>query len=258
MAVVRKALVAAFLLSLFALPTAHRVAAAASCDRGPLDSPSSARSGLDVPASSFGIFCDHGMPTWSIGNVAAPTLDHKSLRVSLNGGEPYSGVHAYRTFVAEPNAQSFVLDLKFQFHPATTCNNQTAPSAVQALEFTDSKWSGGKRWETAVQYRNVGNGAPGWRYWNPHASGDPWVALPITQCLTGDSWHRLRLTSTIIAGNVRYRQLAIDGVAYPLNIAVAPADAPGWPDSLGIAAQLDANSAATPFDLYLDQISFTR
>jgi len=31
-----------------------------------------------------------------------------------------------------------------------------------------------------------------------------------------------------------------------------------WRDSLGIAAQLDANSAATPYDLFLDQVSFTR
>jgi hypothetical protein len=240
-------------MALVGLCSAGPATAAEACGRG---APVTAgESDLDVPAGAYGIFCDGTLATWSIDNVASPSLDGTALRVGLTGGQPFAKVHAYRTFPAVPDAARFVLDLSFMFQPATTCNNQGLDSVVQALEFTSSKWSGGKRWEAAVQYRNVGDGAPGWRYWDEHAPGNQWVALPVTQCLAANQWHHLRLTSSIVAGRVHYEELVVDAITHPLSIDTEPKDTPAWPDSLGFAAQLDGNKAATPFDLFLDKVS---
>jgi hypothetical protein len=229
------------------------------CDAGPVDAPTSDSVNLDTPASRWGTYCE-GSPIGSMENVSEPSLDGQSLRLSLTGGAPYSNLHFYETNLPQPEVSLFKLSLWFRMEPATTCANVGGPSVVQQIEFTDSLWAGGSRWEAAVAYRNVGEGAPGWRYWDPHASGDRWVALEPspTQCLAANEWHYLQLVSRIVAGQLRYERLIVDSIAVPLDRAVAPAEAPGEPDRLGMAIQLDGNSSESPYNVYVDRVSFIR
>jgi hypothetical protein len=200
-----------------------------------------------------------GSPTWTLQNTDNPALNGKSLQCSITGGDSYSNVHCYQNLDSEPNANTFTLSLAFQFTPITTCNNQNTPSIVQAIEFTMNKWSQSKRYEIAVQWQNVGDGAPQWRYWNPSLPGDDkWVSINSNSkyCLDGQQWHTLVLEGDIIDDKTHYKGFTIDNFRYNLDLTVPPADDPG-DDRLAIAVQVDGNEQETPYDLFIDNVNFT-
>jgi uncharacterized protein YcfL len=168
-----------------------------------------------------------------------------------------------------------MMSLSFYYRPHSTFNNQGGSSIVQALEFTMSKWLGQSRYEWAVQWENVGNGAPKWRYWNPHHldsnnQPDRWVDLniPVSQellKLEGERWYTLKLEGDIVAGKVHYTRISIDklndgieGRIYPLDITVEPAAEAG--DKLAVAVQLDGNDwngtgQLSPYEVFLDKVT---
>jgi hypothetical protein len=211
---------------------------------------------LDEDASDWGVYCE-GSPTWAKENVATPSIDGKSLRCSITGGDPYSNVHCYRNLLPEPTAAVFTLTLSFWFSPTTTFNNQGAPSIIQALEFTMNKWHQSKRYEFALQWQNVGDCAPQWRYWDPHQP-EPWVGLGITDTLEAEQWHSLTLEGEIINGQVHYRRFTINQQSHNLDVTVPPASVSGEPDRLAVAIQLDGNFEEAPYDVFIDQVSFVR
>jgi hypothetical protein len=226
------------------------------CDQGPSNPPTSETYDLDEDAEDWGVYCE-GTPTWIKRNVATPSIDGKSLQCSITGGAPYSNVHCYRNLLLEPAATTFTLTLSFWFSPTTTFNNQSAPSVIQALEFTMNKWHQSKRYEFALQWQNVGDGAPQWRYWDPHQS-ESWVGLGITDTLQGEQWHLFGLQGEIINEQVHYLVFAIDQHSHNLDVTVSPAYEPGETNRLAIAVQLDGNSEAAPYDVFIDQVSFVR
>jgi len=217
---------------------------------------------LDDDASQWGVFPEvpnQGTPppTWEIGNVSSPSLDGRSLRCALTGGDPYSNVHCYRNLTADPASNLFTLSMSFYYQPASTFNNVGGPSVVQALEFTMNKWHQGLRYEWALQWDNVDTGAPKWRYWGRETPGGPldWFDLGITGSLAGKKWHSLKLEGEILAGKVHYKRFIIDGQKHPLDIMVSP-DSTNEPDKLAVAVQLDGNSTETPYEVFLDQVAF--
>jgi hypothetical protein len=239
--------------------TQSQRSAAPPCDQGPANSPTAAISNLDHHAADWGIYCE-GAPTWVIADVAMPSLDGKALRCGITGGAAYSNVHCYRNLLPAPLAIHFTLTLSFWFSPTTTFNNQGGESVVQALEFSISKWRNTQRHEFALQWQNVGPGAPKWRYWDPQATPDRWVDLGITDqaalLLAGNTWHTFELAGEIVNGQAHYRRFAIDAQEYLLDQVVAPAIEPGSPDRLAVAVQVDGNATATPYDLFIDQVDF--
>jgi hypothetical protein len=226
------------------------------CSEGALNPPIAKVYNLDEDAKDWDIYCE-GLPAWSKNHVSTPALDGKALRCALSGAYSYSNVHCYRNLLPEPTAAAFTLTIPFFFTPTTTCNNQGSPSVVQALEFTVSKWHRSYRYEFALQWQNVGDGAPQWRYWDPRGQPDQWVSLspPITQCLEGGKWHTLLLEGEIVSGEVHYREFDIDGNGHTLNLITAPVLTPGEPDRLAVAFQLDGNYAQLPYEVIVDQVS---
>jgi len=243
-------------------PIADIGSVAAPCDQGPRNAPTYARDDLDETAADWGAYCENS-PTWTITNVTTPALDGKALECALTGGAPYSNVHCYRNFLAEPTATAFTLTLtlSFQFTPTTTCNNAGAPSVVQALEFSMSRWQTGVRHEFALQWQNVGQDAPRWRYWDPsRPEAERWVAITptIAQCLQAGQWYTLTIEGDVVAGQTHYQRFSVNGVNHPLDVTVPPVPAPGAPDAAAIAVQLDGSAAASPYRVFLDQVSFNR
>jgi len=147
-----------------------------TCSQGPTNPPASATNNLDRYAADWGVYCEL-TPTWALTNVTTPSLDGEALQCALTGGAPYSNVHCYRNLLWQPGTL-FTLTLSFQFTPTTTYNHVGGPSIVQALEFSMSKWHQGQRYEFALQWQNVGSGAPQWRYWDP-SQPDPNKWLPL-------------------------------------------------------------------------------
>ncbi len=239
-----------------------------SCSLGPSTSPLSTTDNLENEVVRWGVFCDEFDPRWTKANETPPTPsgDNQALRCSIeSGGESYGRLHCYVNLRPELNAAMFTLDMNFKFSP-TTCNNQGSPSTVQALEFSMSSWRLGKRYEYAMQWENVqsdaGSSGEQWRYWD----GSDWLPLPapIGACLTGDlsesvdNWHTFRLEGAIVNDMVEYRNFSIDGTEHLLTIAPILPEDTDEQDHLAAAFQLDANLAADPYDMLVDDVSFVR
>ena len=215
------------------------------------------QSGLDEDASKWGVYTDGlGTPTWAMENVSTPSLDGKSLRCAITGGEPYSNVHCYRNLPAIPSSNTFALRMSFLYRPVSTFNNVGGDSIVQGLEFTMNKWDQGLRYEWAVQWDNVDVGAPKWRYWDP-SQASPWVDLGISGSVSGEEWHTLLLEGRIHEGQLEYFSFLLDsqGVVFLFPPPIAPVSTPGELDRLAVAVQLDGNYKETPYELFIDQVS---
>jgi len=217
--------------------------------------PLSANIDLDEDATQWAIYEENGNPLSGLSNITSPALDGRSLRCAILGGDPYSNVHCYRNLPAEPNSNIFRMSLSFYYRPASSFNNANGtPSIVQGLEFTMNKWQGGLRHEWALQWQNVGTGAPKWRYWDPGHS-DRWIDTGISGGISGLQWHSLVLEGGIFNGAVHYRGFTLDGQFFPLDAVVAPAPAPGEPDKLAAAVQLDGNYQEDPYELIIDDVA---
>jgi hypothetical protein len=123
-----------------------------------------------------------------------------------------------------------------------------------------NKWHQSYRYEFALQWQNVGDGAPQWRYWDPNAVIGPWVAFtpPITQCMSGETWHTLTLSGEIANGYTHYQGFDIDGDWHAHDTEVAPVYTPGEPDRLAVAIQLDGNASQSPYEVIIDQVCLVR
>ena len=124
-----------------------------------------------------------------------------------------------------------------------------------------SKWQAEKRYEWALQWQNVGPGAPQWRYWDPgQLTPNRWQPFnpPLSQCLTANAWHTFTLAGEINDEQVHYHRFNLDQNSYPLDIIVPAAQAVGEPGRLAVAVQLDGNTAQAPYEVFIDQISFIR
>ncbi len=230
-----------------------------SADQGPSNAPTGARQRLEESAADWGVYGE-GNPVWGFSDTQAPSLDGHSLKCSITGGTPYSNAHFYRNLL-DDGSRILALSLAFQFSPATTFNNQSGESVIQALEFTMSAWREGKRYEWALQWQNVGAGAPQWRYWDPsRAAAERWVALPgtIAPELSAHEFHTLTIRGEIRNGKSRYRSVSVDGAEYSLNLDAPSDPAPGVADKLAVAVQLDGNAHTAPYDVYLDRVALAR
>ena len=218
--------------------------------------PLSTISGLDEDATKWGIYEENGNPISAVSNATNPSLDGRSVRCAILGGNPYSNVHCYRNLPAESNSNIFLMDLSFYYKPDSTFNNANGvPSIVQGLEFTMNKWQNGLRYEWALQWDNVdpGAGAPKWRYWDP-ASAD-WFDAGISGGITGGGWHTLVLEGGIFNGQVHYRRFIFDGTPISLDRVVDPALEAGEPNKLAVAVQLDGNYQEDSYELFLDDVT---
>lgn len=214
---------------------------------------------IEEEGSVWFVFEDGGVPLWVIQNVDSPSLSGTSLQCSITGGEPYSGAHCYREFDPVEGANSFKLDMSFQFTPVTTCNNEGGDSVVQAIEFSMSRWENSLRHEFAVQWQNVGEGAPQWRYWDAsQGEGTQWVPISssIKHCLESDQWHTLALEGDIVDGQAHYKSFTIDNSTQQLDITVPPAPAETEIEYLAVAVQVNGNSVQAPYDLFIDNVNF--
>jgi hypothetical protein len=228
------------------------------CSRGPLAQPIAGMHDLDQDSAQWGVYCE-GAPTWALENVDTPAHDSAALRCAITGGSGYSNIHCYRDMPAAPSADIFTLRLWFWISPTTTCNNQGTNSVAQALEFSISKWQQFRRYEIALQWQNVGDGAPQWRYWDPHRpAADRWAPImpKVSHCLAGERWHTLTLEGRIVAGRVLYRRFTIDDQTIDIGVSTSPVDAPSEPDRLALAIQLDGNINQDAYAVFVDQVSF--
>lgn len=214
---------------------------------------------LEEDFGQWGEYLEPGLggalPVPDMEAVAVPSLEDLAVACGIDGGAPHGNVHCYRNLPSVPKARAFVLRTHFWYDPPSSFANEDEPSVVQALEFTASKWLAETRWELALQWRNVGDGAPGWFFWDPSAPGDPWQPLGIPDTLGAEHWHSLELWGSITpGGQTRYDRFSIDGETHALGLVVPSVATPGVPDKLAVAVQADSNELADPYRLVIDGV----
>ena len=205
---------------------------------------------LDNDAGQWQMWLDPDgrQANWELAGVGNPSLDGRAVKIGVDGGDPYTGLHAYRSLPAMPAARTFSMTTKFRYaanaHP------------IQAIEFSLSKWQNNKRWEWAIQWENVQDGtaeqgAPqSWRLWD----GKGWKNTGAVQQLAPDRWHTLTLNGEIDGrGQVRYTSIVCNGVTTRLGQTYAPTS--GTYEAVTVAVQLDGDEGMTPQQLYLDGVS---
>jgi hypothetical protein len=205
--------------------------------------------GLDDDASQWKPFYynNGGAATGKLKNVPAPSRDgNGALEISLSGGASYTGIQAYDNFPSNSDAKTFSMSLSFYF---------TDLASIQALEFTMSQWVSDQRWEFALQWQHIGGGGsgnpPDWRIWN----GGDWQDSGVMQQLSFNSWHTFQLKGDIVGGRVHYVSFTCDDVSQQLGQTFDPVSMPG--DKLAIGVQLDGNSQGNPYDVYIDEVTFS-
>jgi hypothetical protein len=222
---------------------------------GPTAAHAATSPGFDDQASFFNLFYDcrqgqnpcpgHG----AVSDVSSPSEDGDALEISYGSGNPpYMGVDAWNnaSFGTDSSATRYQVNYDFYFPNKTP---------IQALEFCMNNYFGGKRYQWAMQWENIGTGAPQWRLW----TGSTWKAVGVSATnVKAGTWYTLTIDGDIVGGQVNYMDFIIAGTEHNLGSSnhFNPTSESG--PGLVAAVQLDGNgnSPATPYQVYIDNAHY--
>ena len=176
--------------------------------------------------------------------ISSPSLSGSSAQFSLlPGTRPFAGALWFKFLTSDANATHFVYDLSFY-----TDN----PSAPQALEFNVSQSTGGKRYNLATQC-DLSN-QRSWLVWSPQKG---WVStgVPCVQPPPNTWNHLIWEFERDSSGHAVFTAVTMNGSRSLVNISM-----PAIPDSsegIDIAFQLDADRAAVPYSVWLDNVKLS-
>jgi len=208
---------------------------------------------LEEEISHWGTYTEN-LPVWSRQLVTAPALHDSALQYTLGGGAPYSNVHGYLNLaVSPPDGAELVFQLSFRFQPETTYNNKGTNSLIQAIEFSLSIWGTSRRWEMAVQWENVGENAPHWRYWDPHKT---WLDLGIPEKPAAGRWHSMEMFCRLSGETLIYQGFTFNEQFYKLDIPVDSVSVPENGKYISLCFQLDGNYQSDPYSVIIDNVNF--
>lgn len=175
--------------------------------------------------------------------VATPSLSGSSARFALLAGtQPFGAVLWFNALGAHNSATHFMFDLNFYVDN---------PAAAQALEFYVTQSSGGSRYNFGTQCDLAG--AHAWRMWDD--VGKRWVASAAS-CgqPAANTWNHLVLEfERQTGGNLLWSAVTVNGQRSLVNLSMQhTADSNS---GLDVAYQSDANSAGTPYSVWLDKVN---
>jgi hypothetical protein len=206
--------------------------------------------GFDDQASLFKIFYDcHPVQNPCLGHaqvsdVASPSEDGDALEINYESGNPsYMGAYAYIKLGTDDAATRYQINYDFYV---------TNKTPIQALEFPMNNYIQNTRYQWAMQWEQIGSGAPQWRLWN----GTAWQAIGVPDSnINVGTWYHLTIDGDIVNGKVHYMDFIIHGVTHSLTqYSFSPTSGAG--DGLIAAMQVDGDSHADPYKVYLDNAHF--
>lgn len=177
--------------------------------------------------------------------IASPSLSGASARFQLLAGtQPFGSALWFKFLGSFDNATHFVYDLFFLIDN---------PSVSQALEFNVSQSANGSRYNFATQCDLGGQHL--WQVWQPVLQ--KWIAstAPCVQPQANTWNHLVWEFERDSMGNVIFTAVTLNGNRSVVNLSMP--HVPDTQSGLDIAFQTDANQTATPYSVWLDQISLT-
>jgi hypothetical protein len=175
-------------------------------------------------------------------DVASPSMDGHSARFSISGSKPYSNALWWKQLSPDDSATNFVYDLYFYY---------TNPSAPQALEFDVNQTVAGKWYifGTECDMRDTHQ----WQVWDAKAG---WQKTGVA-CVAPQPyvWNHLTWEFQRADNQVRFVSFTYNGQTHDINRTYAPRS--GGSDQLNVSFQMDMNSSATAYQVWLDEVSLT-
>jgi hypothetical protein len=180
--------------------------------------------------------------------IATPSEDGSSTQFSIAGTAPYTNAYFYQEHTpvsSQINALTYQFDL---YIPAGMEN------LSQAIEFECQQIVGGWvynfGWQ-ALYGQNI------WRIFDYGLKR--WDSTPVVFTpFTPGTWHHIMAEyhNNLATHTVYHDALTVDGARYPVNIT-HNAFFSGSFDKFTNAVQLDSNSAAKPYSIYVDRMQIT-
>lgn len=219
---------------------------------GPGPARASVTPGFDDDGPNFQLFFDCQPPQnpcpghGAVSDVPSPSEDGQALEINYESGNPsFMGLDAYnnKSFGTDSAATRYQVNYDFYF---------TNRTPIQALEFCMNNYFGGKRYQWAMQWENIGTGAPQWRLW----TGSAWQAVGVSANeINAGTWYTLTIDGDIVNGQVHYMDFIIHGTEHSLTqYSFSPTSSSG--PGLVAAVQLDGDSHADPYQLYIDNAHY--
>jgi hypothetical protein len=188
------------------------------------------------------------MATYSmVRGVTSPNLDGSATKFTVGGPYPYKNGYWYIKHYNTPSHPVTYGKYSFYIYIPTTYVN-----APQGIEFHVQQSAGGHVYDFAWQaeypkhqWRTFDYALRQWENSGVAFSG-----------FTGGKWHHVTAEFHAANGQVVHDALTIDGVRHALNIhQSAPSTSSGL--YISNSFQLDLNSSATDYHVYVDKMSVT-
>jgi hypothetical protein len=220
----------------------------------------------DFPAGSqrAGQLCAAGnkeVPSSTLTEgVSSPSMDGKSAQFSMSapGGTPnptygYSNELYFNPVAGGNGASTFTYDLYFWIDD---------PTAPQALEFDlnqgydDTSGSGSpQRWTWGSECNFKGETPGMWDIWDDAAGRWRETSVPCSAFPAG-TWNHLTWNVQRAGQQVYYNTLTVNGLVYQVNTYYN--NQQGWTlEEIDNAFQMDLDSMADPYNVWLDEVSLT-
>jgi hypothetical protein len=175
-------------------------------------------------------------------NVSSPSMDGKAAHFWIGGKTKYADALWWKQLGANSNASHFIYDTYFYY---------TDASAPQALEFDGNQSVGGKKYIFGTEC-NIA--IKQWDIWS--TSGKTWVhtgvACPAPPTYT---WNHLVWEYERLNGQTYFISVTLNGTKSYIN-RYGGSQASGV-NELNVAFQMDENSKATNYNVWLDKLTLT-
>ena len=181
--------------------------------------------------------------------IATPSEDGSSTQFSIAATIPYTNGYFYQhhtPVTAQINA------LTYQFDIYIPAGSENLP---QAIEFECQQILNGWVYNFSWQALYPGNQ---WRIFDYGLKQWQATGLTVTRFSPG-SWHHIvaEYHNDTVAHTVLHDALTVDGVRMPVNITHNAFFSGAVNNQFTNAVQLDSNSTAAPYSVYVDQMKIT-
>src|ERR1700722_1325117 len=190
---------------------------------------------------------------------STPSMDGKSAQFSMSapGGTPnptygYSNELYFNPIAGGTNVSTFTYDLYFWIDN---------PEAPQALEFDlnqaydDTGLGNPQRWTWGSECNFKGETPGRWDIWDDAIGKWEPTNVPCNP-FPANTWNHLTWNFHRSGSQVVYDTLTVNGQVYQVNTTYD--NHPGWDlEEIDTAFQMDLDSNADPYNVWLDQVSLT-
>ena len=180
--------------------------------------------------------------------IASPSEDGTSTQFSIAATAAYSNAYFY---LEHTPVSGQINALTYEFDIYIPQGKETAPQAIEfECQQTLGGWVYNFGWQALYQ-QDI------WRIFDYGLKRWDATSVSFTPFTPG-MWHHIlaEYHNDITAHIVYHDALTVDGVRYPVNVT-HNAFYSGGSDKFTNAIQLDSNSAATPYSVYVDKMAIT-